>query len=171
MNTPSHAIIAAALRQALPRLRIPLGAVLWGSIAPDIPLFLLTLDHMLGTFYLHDPVWLAARSALHAPLVISGLAAVALTAGRGQPRGRWLAWFAAACALHTLLDILTHVDDGPLLIFPFDRTVRFHSPVSYWNPRSHGRAFTAFEVSLDLCLLVYLAVAWRRGRAVRTAVR
>jgi membrane-bound metal-dependent hydrolase YbcI (DUF457 family) len=171
VNTPSHAIIAAALRQALPQFRIPLSAVLWGSIAPDIPLFVLTLDHMLGTRYLRDPLWLTARTALHAPLVIAAVLLVALTVGRRRVWGRWLAWFAAACALHTLLDIITHVDDGPLLLFPFDRTVRFHSPVSYWDPRFHGRAFTVLEVSLDLCLLVYLVAAWRRSRAVSAVLR
>ncbi len=183
VNTPSHALIAAALRRAAPGRQIPLSAVLWGSVAPDIPLFLLVagggvyycgvlgwtlqraLDRMLGTLYVQDPFWLAARSTLHAPLVIGAVLAVALTAGRERAWGRWLAWCAAALFLHAVLDILTHVSDGPLLLFPLDRHLRFHSVVSYWDPRYHGRLFSALELALDVVLTVYLALGCRFRRA------
>lgn len=69
---------------------------------------------------------------------------------------RWLFWFFVACLLHTGVDILTHVDDGPKLFFPLDWTTRFHSPVSYWDYRYYGREFRVFEQAINATLLVYL---------------
>ncbi len=193
MNTPSHVIVAAALRRLAPRHLVPLAPILWGSAAPDIPLFVLTAaggvyyhamlgwpirraaDWMLGTLYLQNPWWLGARSTLHAPLVLAALLLVALTAGRGHRWGRWLAWFAAACGLHALLDVLTHAGDGPLLLFPLDWTTRFHSPVSYWDPRYHGRLFARLELAVDAALLLFLAAGpvarWLARRADRAVPR
>ena len=54
---------------------------------------------------------------------------------------RWgpaLFWFAAACMLHTLIDIPLHYDDGPLVFYPLNWQARFYSPVSYWDPRRYG---------------------------------
>jgi hypothetical protein len=36
---------------------------------------------------------------------------------------------------------------------------RFHSPVSYWDPRHYGRVFEPFEFALAVGLLAFLA--WR----------
>lgn len=51
-------------------------------------------------------------------------------------------------------------------LFPFEWSVRFQSPVSYWDPRFFGREFTVFELLLDLVLLLYLfgPGLWRRLR-------
>ena len=65
-----------------------------------------------------------------------------------------------------MLDILTHVDDGPVLFFPFEWQLRFISPVSYWDPRYHGRIFGFFEHTLDAVLLLALL-----GPAVLRRVR
>ncbi len=83
-----------------------------------------------------------------------------LAAASGLPPAPWLLWFCAAALLHTLIDIPTHADDGPLLLFSFDWRLRIRSPVSYWDPNYHGRTFAAFEAALDLLLLGYLLVAW-----------
>ena len=41
MNTPSHFIMTATLRKALPKLNMPRGAVWLGSVMPDLPLYVL----------------------------------------------------------------------------------------------------------------------------------
>lgn len=191
MNTPSHLIINAALRKAMgARLPTPRSAVLWGAVAPDLPLYLLSVggfvyyrlilgwdagrafSHMFDTLFFTDPAWMALHNLLHAPLVLA--AGIALTAGARQTPGprRWLFWFFVSCAVHTTIDILCHVDDGPLLLFPFEWSLRFRAPVSYWDPRYYGREFALFEGALNLLLLAYLIgpalVAWitRRLRPV-----
>lgn len=184
MNTPSHLIVAAALRKSL-RRRVPIikSAFLIGSVAPDIPLYLLTLGgfiyyqrilgwseratfrYMFDTLFFNDPFWIATHNALHAPttLVIL-LAALWPFRQRLDSPFRWWFWFVAGCMLHTALDIPTHVDDGPLLFFPFEWTTRYSSPVSYWDDRYFGREFAMFELTLDSILLGYLfgPPIWRR---------
>jgi membrane-bound metal-dependent hydrolase YbcI (DUF457 family) len=175
MNTPSHLIMTAAVRQAAPRAPIRTGAFLAGSIAPDLALYALSLGsmgyyrlikgwsgeasfrHVFDVLYFTNRWWIAAHNLLHAPLVL--LAVLALTwrcrAAFGS-RAHWLFWFAAACLFHSAVDIATHYDDGPLVLFPFNWSLRVHSPVSYWDPRHYGALFGMFELGLDLVLLAFL---------------
>jgi hypothetical protein len=151
------------------------SAFLLGAVAPDLPLYLLSLggilyyrvilgwsspatwQYMFGYLYFHQPFWLAAHNVLHSPTLLV-LVLASLWRVRQHPRTllRWGFWFVLACLLHSGIDIFTHVNDGPLLFFPFDWTVRFHSPVSYWDSAHYGREFSVFELALDLVCLGYL---------------
>ena len=182
MRTPSHLIFTAALAEAgKKRLPVATTACLFGSVAPDVPLFLLSTGtafylfltqgrpltgahaFMFNDLFFNHPLWIVAHNSLHAPLVLavglglnwSGRCAV------GTLRYSFF-WFFAAAAFHTTLDIVTHASDGPLLLFPFDWTLRFHSTVSYWEPGYHAGFMTALEYALDLGLLLYLGLARRR---------
>ena len=185
MRTPSHLIITAALRRGpLAKVKIATPAFLVGAVAPDLPLYLLSVGRalylyltqgrpitsvhsfMFNDLYFSDPLWIIAHNTLHAPLVL--LAVLALTwryraAGTGS--GFALFWFFAACLFHTALDIPTHATDGPLLLFPFNWHYRFHSPISYWDPAHHGTLFSLFEYSLDILLLLYLFLKSPRPQA------
>lgn len=167
--------MTAALRKRYRRVPIPTFAFLVGSVAPDIPLYLLsigsavyyhyivglsaerTFRHIYGTLYFNNPGWIAGHNLLHSPtlllIVLAGLWPYRRTLGSVQ---RWLFWFLIACLFHSVIDIATHVDDGPVLFFPFDWTMRFQSLVSYWDRRYYGAQFAIFELALDLVLLVYL---------------
>lgn len=192
MNTPSHLIITAALRKRVRPAPIPTSAVLWGSIAPDLPLYLLSIGGLLyyrfflgwdartasrfmyDDLFFNSPFWLVPHNLLHAPIMLL-IGMALLWSRRRQIAGpfRWLFWFLASCMLHTIIDILCHVDDGPLLFFPFNWTYRFHSLISYWDPRYYGVQFTVFELTLDVVLLGYLLVPrllrWLKQRAGRGA--
>jgi hypothetical protein len=188
VNTPSHLIINAALRKrgvGHGALSIPRSAFLLGAVLPDIPLWLLwigayayyryglgdlsitLMDPRFDHLYFTDPFWLAAHNLLHAPL-LQLTALVLLRRQRAWPGtwGGWSFWFAAGCLVHTALDIPVHADDGPLLFFPIEWSMRFHSPLSYWDARHFGREFAIFEVLLDVGLLIYLfgPGLWRRLR-------
>jgi hypothetical protein len=187
MNTPSHFIMTAALRKRYRRVPIPTFAFLLGSVAPDIPLYLLsigsafyyrfivglsverTFRHMYDTMYFENPGWIAGHNLLHAPALLL-IALAVLRPYRRHLRGwqRWVFWFLVACLFHSAVDIATHVDDGPVMFFPFNWTMRFHSPVSYWDRRYYGAQFALFELALDLVLLVYLLggriLRWIRRR-------
>lgn len=89
MNSPTHFLMTAALRQALPRIPMVRSAVLIGSVAPDVAFYLLTLSSFLyfhnvmgwplneaaryifGTLYFEDPVWIAAHNLLHSPVSLA----------------------------------------------------------------------------------------------------
>jgi hypothetical protein len=175
VNTPSHLILTAAIRKASPAWRMPASAVLIGSVAPDLPLTVVSLaafgyfkhiqgwpvqetfEHMYGTLYFNDPGWMAAHNLLHAPfMILVGLLVCRWWYGRDGFGAGWWTWFLASCLLHCTVDVFTHFDDGPLLLFPFEWSVRYASPVSYWDSAHYGAQFFAFEVLLDAALLTYL---------------
>ncbi|MEM6428138.1 MAG: hypothetical protein AAF708_02780 [Deinococcota bacterium] len=173
MNTPAHIVIAASAAKALPH--VPLNsAVLIGSVAPDLPLY--TLSCVAGLYFIvikkmppkaaarlifdelffHHPVWISLHNLLHAPLILVSAIVVSAWLSGTYDLARWWLWFFSSCLLHTLLDIPTHHNDGPLLLFPVNWQLRFRSPISYWDTAKGARKFMMFEVCLTLALTVYL---------------
>ncbi len=177
MNTlPTHLVINAAIEKKYgDKSGIVKSAFLWGSIAPDIPLGLLSLGYVIynrfiatqsasgmthGGFdnlYFNNPFWIASHNFLHSPTALL-IYAIILWRYKDQPnsRGYWWLWFVFGCMVHSIIDILTHFNDGPVLFFPFDWHMRFHSPVSYWDKAHYASQFIYFEVGLNLVLLGYL---------------
>ncbi len=171
MQTYSHFLLTAVLhRFSKPADPDAVSGLLAGSVAPDIPLGLLSLGYVVdrrlirrhlpdktrcsptyNELYFNNPWWIAAHNSLHAPLPLFGL----ILLGRLMRRPR-LIWFALGCLGHTAVDIITHADDGPVLFFPLNWRVRFKAPVSYWDPAHGGRVFRRIEHLLDLVLLLYL---------------
>lgn len=158
------------------------GAFLLGSVAPDMPLILLTIvylasdlitetaggskvEHLFRYQFYHDPWVQTAHNLFHAPLLILLYGAIGYWAWRmGKGWGRFVLWFGAACLIHTLIDIPLHHDDGPLLLFPLDWESRFYSPISYWDPRRFGIPVSIAEHVLVLGLSIFLIRDWRRSR-------
>lgn len=190
MNTPTHFLMTAAARKALPQLRMVRSAVLLGSVAPDIPLYLLSIGgllyfqqvvgwslsdsakHIFDTLYFEDPVWIGLHNCLHSPLSLLMLLSISgLLRSRSAKRAEWLRWFVLACLLHSVVDILTHHDDGPLLLWPLDWRTRFQSPVSYWDHRHFGSEVARFELLLAIGLMLYLVGPWLYRRASAMLVR
>jgi membrane-bound metal-dependent hydrolase YbcI (DUF457 family) len=175
VNTPSHFIIHAAIAKRATNPKLVRSAFLWGAVAPDISLTLLSIvspfyfhsqgmslgqamRYIFDTLYFSNPWWISAHHLLHAPLLLMFYALV-LYPFRKKRFVYWLLWFVAGCSLHTLVDILTHYDDGPLVLFPLNWTFRVHS-ISYWD-RAHGGTWLGWlELALDLLLLGYLLIPW-----------
>lgn len=179
MNTPTHLLMTAAIRKAKPSWKIVKSAALWGSVAPDLPLYFLTFGglfyftkvkgwtfsdaahRIFDTLYFEDPAWIGLHNFLHSPLNLALLILLNQLLSKKLPRlTNWMRWFLLACALHSLVDIVTHHDDGPLLFWPLNWTVRFNSPVSYWDHRYYGHIFMPFEFTLCLILIGYLVGPW-----------
>ena len=161
-----------------------------GSFMPDLPLILISAGFIIydrvqgvefgfnnesATQYLFDTLfftspWLKlAHNLFHGPLMTFFYMALGYWAWKtGKKWGPALFWLGLACCLHSLIDIPLHYDDGPLLLFPFEWDLRFMSPVSYWDPARYGREFSAFELGLDIVLIVYLVSIWAKKR--RSAV-
>lgn len=175
MNTPSHWLIHATIARRVNNPKLVRKAFLWGAVAPDIPLLLMSLSgalyfrlrnvpldesmpYMFDRLYFNHPFWITGHHVFHAPLLL-GLYALVLYPQRQSPWAQWLLWFIAGCALHTLVDILTHYNDGPLVFFPLNWHFRVQS-ISYWDPEHGSRWFAPLELALDLFLLGYLLVPW-----------
>ncbi len=183
MNTPSHFLMTAVITR-VPRLKIVRSAALLGSVAPDIPLYLLSFGTfawlryvdgwepgrifrtMFSEFFYENPWWIFFHNFLHAPLVLlSGIAIVYFRNQNWQQvQKSWWFWFYVSCLFHSIVDILTHNDDGPLTFFPLNWRTRFSSPISYWDSDHFGREFSTFELLLDLAIIVFLMVGWISNR-------
>ncbi len=185
MQTYSHLIITAALDVANKHgiekkyhIKVDSWALLLGSFLPDIPLFILSLIYFVeqGVFsgdfvatpeifgatydalYFNDFFWIVGHSLFHSPIMIAVYAAIGYWFGlrKGQTWARLLFWFAVGAGLHSFLDIFTHHDDGPLLLFPLNWTWRFSSPVSYWDIDHYATIFAPIEHLIDLVLIGWL---------------
>ncbi len=184
MQTYSHGLIAGVAGKALARRgrQVDVRALVLGALLPDVPLWLLSLGFLVryvwldpvppgqrmalyDRLYFTDPLWIVGHNLLHAPLLVSLYAVLGLW---GRRRGwAWadrLWWVALGAMSHSMVDIFTHHDDGPLLLFPFDWQLRFQSPISYWDPRYYGRVVSALEHLMDLGALLYLLLPWWRSR-------
>jgi len=194
MNTPSHMLINAAVGKKLEQygIRPMYTALVVGSFMPDIPLTVMSVVFIawngwgFGTLsgaeaaevafydkFYFDPLWVAGHHLFHAPLLILLWMALGWWFGfrKGRTWGKWIFWFAVGNALHSALDIPTHYNDGPLLLFPFNWDIRFNSPVSYWDPDAYGIQFTIFEGIVDLMLIVYFIGEWRERRRRRSQAK
>lgn len=187
MQTYSHVLIAAGAGKLLSRrgARVHTRAFVLGALLPDIPLFLLSLGFLVkyvwldpvppdqrmalyDRLYFTHPLWIVGHNLFHAPPLLALYTLVgAWGRRRGRPWGEALWWLAWGAISHSLVDIFTHHHDGPLLLFPFNWQLRFHSPISYWDPRHYGRIFAPLEHLLDLFLLVFILIPWWRNRRRR----
>lgn len=173
MQTYTHWLLTAVWQQQTGQPKEK-TAVLTGSVMPDVPLTLLSIGYIIDrryvrphlpdktrcspTFndlYFNNPWWIALHNLFHAPFPLFIMALLGYWQ-RQKPWGQKLFWFAAGCSFHSAIDIVTHVDDGPVLTFPFNWHTRFNAPVSYWDPNHGGRLFFVLEHLLDLFLIVYL---------------
>ena len=180
MNTPTHFLTVAALDKVLKKkLEIFHQPLLIGSFAPDVPLYLLCLgagiyyhyfkgweferifNYVFDDLFFNNPFWITLHNFPHSPLVL--IITIALTWTFRDQIGtwqRWIFWFAWGCLLHTSLDIPTHANDGPLLLFPLNRTWRFASPISYWDSLYYGAEVSRVESGLAIFLAAYLLIPW-----------
>jgi len=181
LNTPTHALINWTIAKATSP-SFPASAVLLGSIAPDIPLYLLSFGgaawfrwfeqrewndigrHLYGNLFYNDPWWISLHNLLHSPLVlVVALAGLFLFLGRADYLNSWWTWFFASCLVHTLVDIPVHHDDGPLVFWPLNWSYRFASPISYWDPKHYGLIVMRLEGLLALILSARLFWQWARS--------
>ncbi len=199
MQTYSHLIITAIINRRLKQREaqtglttlppVRTGALMWGSIVPDLPLIAMgvtlaiydaltqanvdpsseafrqqsMLGRLFDDWFFNSPWVIAPHNLFHSPTLDMLYIAVAywLWRVKGYAWSAWFFWLSCAALLHTLIDIPLHYDDGPLLLFPFNWEIRFFSPVSYWDPRRYGVQFAILEHLFVLLLSSYLWLTYR----------
>lgn len=182
MNTPTHGLINWTVARWWGKESFPRRAVLLGSVAPDVPLYLLSIGgaiwfgyfegrdpsdvgrHMYGYLFYNDVGWISSHNFLHSPTVLAFLMLVLWLRHKRQFWKSWWSWFYASCLLHTLVDIPVHHDDGPLVFWPLNWSYRFPSPVSYWDKNHYGAEMMIFEAALVIILLGAMLLRWRISR-------
>ena len=158
------------------------AALLLGALLPDASLFVMwgqaklagvPDERVWGELYYSD-FWQGIGAMSNSIPVFAIAALVAWLAGGrftgASARSRRLASVvlaaSAAALLHVLTDLPLHNDDGHPHFWPFSDWI-YASPVSYWDPDHHGRAWSLIESVLAALLI---AVLWRRYRSWRARV-
>ena len=160
--------IAGALGAVLPDVPAGLASLYYGAtylLGGDVP----AGDGMLDAIFFKGPFG-ATGSALHSVVPPAAALVVYVVAARFggaelDPR-RVLLWFLVGWAGHTVADFLTHVDDTRPLFWPLSGW-EWSSPVSYYDPRYHGREFVAVEHGGMLVISVWLLYRRLRGQRKR----
>lgn len=175
-------LINWTVAKALPVASCRANAVLIGSVAPDIPLYFLSIGgaawfswvekmqprevakHLFDNLFYNDPLWISLHNVLHSPTVlVAALVTIFAIRGSENVLKSWWTWFFGSCLLHTLVDIPVHHDDGPLIFWPLNWSYRFASPFSYWDPNHYASIVIPFEATLAVTLLGRLI--WQRFKA------
>lgn len=171
MNTPAHAVLNLWVlgRQDRPQTALP---IVIGSILPDVPILLFYAWAKLVQGLPEREIWSRAYFAWQGRWLIDlfhslplTLAALLLAWRFAGPR---LTGFFAGMVLHIPGDFFLHHDDAHRHFFPFSDW-RFHSPVSYWDPRHYGQIVAPLEI---LAVLLGCIVLFRRYKslAARTLI-
>ena len=165
MNTTTHALIGLAL---LGRRGRPIRNrwVLFGSLLPDIAIFIWGAWHMLvlrtdpellwGTLYF-EPFMQGVIAPINSIPVFVALAAI----GAWQRRRRWgmlLLLASLAALIHIAFDLPVHSEDAYRHFWPLSDW-RYNSPLSYWNSEDNARLVVGVEALIAALCGVVL---WRR---------
>lgn len=163
MNTPAHLLTGAALFGRKGDRAI-LAAAVFGSLLPDLSLYLMTAwsiyvqgvpVHVVFDELYFSPAWQQVF-AIDNSIPLWGAA----LAGALWLRKGWAIALCCAALLHIGLDFTMHAGDGRPNFWPFSGWV-FHSPISYWDHRHHAHLL---EPVLLAASLVCFALLWR-GRS------
>ncbi len=167
MHTPGHATINLAVLGAAfdPSLSWP---ILAGGIAPDLPILFLYARERWIRKTPYDQIWSDHyqrrfwQNLIHGvhsiPLHAIGLAAAYASGSIA------VAVFFASALLHSLEDLPVHAIDAHRHFLPFSQW-RFISPISYWDPKYHGRWVALVEAMLVLaaaCVVGSHSSVWPR---------
>lgn len=172
MMTQTHILIGASLF-AKPGARWAAPAALAGATAPDLDVVVMWITERMGgassCVIFRDRFWESPWTEVQAISNSAPLwALIALIGFLIRGRGIALLAFGLSGLLHVCGDFLLHADDARAHLQPFTAW-RFHSPVSYWDPKHFGRTVVVVEAAAGAAMI---ALLWRRfaGRRARIAL-
>jgi len=187
VKTPTHGLLGYGLARILGWTGAKRRCAIIGAILPDASLVLAavvtaakTVSEM-GTFdfaqfkaqmdslYFSDPVMIFGHNFLHSPLNLALLAALALIFLDAKKRSPVLAFLAGA-ASHSVLDLLSHIEDGPLLFWPLDWETRLAGPISHWQTGNGGILITLAEFGICLGAFIMANTRWFSLRPMKKCV-
>lgn len=164
MKSPTHFLIGHCCARALRWQGRDARLLVLGACLPDLPIILcwpaigLYTAMTGGAFdmarfrsiadglYFSDSLLSGLHNLMHSPV---SLCFLLLVAGIVFPSNavwrRAIVIVLAGALSHSLVDIVSHVEDGPLVLWPLENSIRIRGPVSHWNPAHGGIWVTAIE--------------------------
>ncbi|MFT6775748.1 MAG: hypothetical protein ACJA1L_003471 [Paracoccaceae bacterium] len=167
MNTPAHLILAATLF-ARPGAGRRNAAVLAGATIPDISIMVMiawqhwAVGHPLRQVFEHDyrsAFWQGVFAVDNSIPIWGALLGLALLTGR-----KAVALAAGAALVHLATDLPLHNEDARRHFWPLTDWM-YRSPLSYWDPRHHGREVRMAEAAVMLALCWRLAMRFQSAKA------
>ena len=165
MNTTTHALVGLAV---LARRGEPVRNrwVLFGSVLPDIPIFIWGAWHMFvlgtdGQTLWRELYFAPFMQTLIAPfnsVVVLGALSLLAWTQRSRTWGLALLTICLAGLLHIACDFPVHTDDAYRHLWPLSDW-RFNSPISYWDSQRGAGWFVYLEAAITAACI---AVLWRR---------
>ncbi|MBL1420099.1 MAG: hypothetical protein COC24_006255 [Alphaproteobacteria bacterium] len=151
MKTPTHAVVGFVTAKLFGFGRGQTIACVLGACLADLPLMLAYVYFLMSCFWRHghydaayikalmdgiyfEQSWLlVAHNMFHSPVSIGYLSLICLICcvGRSAVRRILLAYLAGSFS-HSILDIISHMGDGPLLLWPLDDELRMMGLFSHW---------------------------------------
>lgn len=141
-------------QQQRPQLNL---LVVISAILPDIPIFVFYFfakyidrlpEKQIWSEAYYQPVWQNLIATFHSiPLALIGWA---IARYYGKPI---VELFCLSLLWHSLLDLPVHSEDAHRHFFLFSN-YRFISPISYWDPKHHGKVVALVELLLVLVATV-----------------
>ena len=175
------ALLVGAVLPDIPFTLLTIAGMVWFSWFVPLPVAdtsvadtsvtgLSVMEYLHFDLFFNDPFWIISHNTFHSLVVNALLIGLGWWAIRQQAKwGYPLFWLAVSTQAHTVIDIVTHNADGPLLFFPLNWHYRFQSPISYWEAAHYGWAFMTFEYTINIALLIYFGVRWwRRSKSKST---
>mgnify|MGYP000497982218 FL=1 len=162
MKTPTHVAINYLISQKWPMKKALQRSFLLGGAAPDVPILLLFCtvgllypDGVVDQFSaLYDyNLWVVGiHNLLHSPvsLLLLWIINLFFLGNRNA-----FNFFLLGCLSHSVVDVYTHVNDGPLLLWLFHWQATFVSPLSHWNPDYLASYVLIVEGGIILLAIVY----------------
>jgi len=180
MKSPSHALIGLAFAKMTGLDKKMTKFMIAGATAPDIPLALIWSWVAAGVTLrsgsvsqaeiqqAFDPIYFGSgwtsglHSVLHSPLSLLGLLFLAHVARSMSPDLASRTWvFLMGAATHSLVDIATHIQDGPLVLWPINKSLRLEGFVSHWDPVHGGIWMTGLESGASIFVAGYIILERR----------
>lgn len=167
MKTPTHAAINYLIVRKWNLSPFNQKMFVLGGIAPDVPICMLFVALWLilpkesllipnfSELYDHNLWVIGFHNVLHSPV---SLALIWLLFHRISRIERSLTIFLLGSLSHSIIDVFTHVNDGPLIFWPLDWQFKFTSFISHWNFNHYGIVVMFIEATIILAALLLFFV-------------
>lgn len=177
MKTPTHGLLGYLVARTAGWTGLNRRCAIIGAIIPDMPVILAGANSaalavmekcgfdfayfkaQMDQLYFTNSVLLFSHNFFHSPLNLALLAGIAMAVLDTRYRPPVLAFLAGA-ASHSIADIFSHIDDGPLLFWPLNLQIRFTGPISHWEMGRGGFLMTLMEFCACLGAFIMTCAKW-----------
>lgn len=175
MKTPTHLLAGYIFSRATRMTALDTRCFIAGACLPDLPIIVCwpalgvytvitgggfdisRFREIADRLYFSDSALAHLHNLLHSPVSLALLILLTGILFPDRPRlRRCLVVALVGAVTHSVIDIVSHVDDGPLVFWPVEQSIRVRGLFSHWNPAYGGGWVTIAELIGTCAAGVYL---------------